>query len=339
MNLDSEGGAVAAGSYAIRSSGRWSELRISRASDGDVFADWQVSGSAMCFKGGQPPCAKLQATALPAASAWLALRRGRENRWRQELCSLFGKASLCLRWGSEVRVGNGLKPRHVDKYLSVLTTQLLPGETIKGVFRVLNVRPILTSFAVTEIRMMLIDGANRYFGHMAYYDLDQWRYDARKSSFTVVLNDGSGIVLQGIQADDGVFLTDFLLEAKELPYSDERFAALARRDQRNDIDHAAKGSSGPANVSDTHGGVRDPLRAESLRSADPDTEVDEFDFLSLDEPSESRKSDTNAGAATASTAALSEDVVERLERLSEMLMKGLLAEDEFVALKQRLLEG
>lgn len=242
-------------------------------------------------------------------------------------------------WGSEVRVGNGLKPRHVEKYLSVLTTQLLPGETVKGVFRVLNVRPLLTSFAVTEIRMMLIDGANRYFGHMAYYDLDQWRYDARKSSFTVALNDGSGIVLQGINADDGVFLTDFLLAAKELPHSDERFAALARRDQRTDIDHASKEASEPADVSDTLAGARDSLRAEGSRSADPDTEVDEFDFLSLDEPSEPRPSDTNDGGSTGSTAALSEDVVERLERLSDMLMKGLLAEDEFIALKQRLLEG
>ena len=133
-------------------------------------------------------------------------------------------------------IGSGLKQRHVDKYLPLFSTQLLPGETIKGMLRVRNIRPNLTALAVTEVRIMLLHGALRYFGHIGFYDLNRWAYDARKLSFAVVLNDESGLTFKGIAAADGVFLTDFLVNAKEIPRDDARFVALARRDQRTDID-------------------------------------------------------------------------------------------------------
>ena len=132
-------------------------------------------------------------------------------------------------------IGSGLKQRHVDKYLPPFSTQLLPGETIKGILRVRNIRPSLTALAVTEVRIMLLDTAHRYFGHIGFFDLNRWAYDARKESFAVVLNDESGLSFKGIRAADGVFLTDFLVKAKELPRDDARFVALARRDQRTDI--------------------------------------------------------------------------------------------------------
>ncbi len=260
-----------------------------------------------------------------------------------------------------MRIGAGLKQKHVDRYLQAIEPQLVPGERILSIHRVLNLRPGLSAIAVTDIRIAIVDNANRYYGHMAFYDVEQCFHDPAKNSLTVIETDRTGFVFKGIAGDESVGIVDIFLDAKDLPRNDPRFVALARRDQRTDLDLSGEPGAAPAVAAAAAPATPtapEPVAAPEAEAAPrpaPPAEPDDFGFLDLDIPDapvemESPPVSAPPAVMTASvpaeqltasegSTAKSDDAVARLEKLVEMFEQGLLTAEEFAALKQRTLQG
>ncbi len=239
-----------------------------------------------------------------------------------------------------MHISSTTKDKMVVNALQGLEAHLFEGEQISYLSYVLNIRPAIGAFAVTETRVILMNYSWGIWNEMPFYDIENWVYDQRKRHFHVWMKDQSGIVLKGVESVDTPMLLDAMVASAAIPLDDPRVVALARRNRRTDIDVS---SHAPQTVpsSEAHElgqtGVVQPQKTVEIKPVEPEAQA-----APAPTPGPAPASPTPAPTPVArsadSPASAPNNLADDLERLIGMLDRGLLSQDEFQQAKQRLLD-
>jgi hypothetical protein len=243
-----------------------------------------------------------------------------------------------------MHISSTTKDKMVVNALQGLEAHLVEDEQVKYLSYVLNIRPGIGAFAVTEVRVILLNYNWGIWNELPFYDIENWVYDARKRHFQVWLKDQAGIVLKGIESVDSPMLLDVMAASAATPLDDPRVVALARRNRRNDIDVS---SHAPQTVpsSDAHevgqSGVVQPARELDIQSVGP-AAAPAPEAAQPSQPPAPPTPPTPLAApqpAVQAQPGTGNSLADELDRLIGMFDRGLLSQEEFSQAKQRLLEG
>lgn len=240
-----------------------------------------------------------------------------------------------------MQVSSTTKDKFAVSALQGLGAHLLEDETVTYLSYVLNIRPAIGGFAVTQARVILLDHTWGIWNEMPFYDIENWLCDQRRRHFHIWLKDQTGIILKGIESVDTPMLLDAMVASAAIPLDDPRVIALARRNRRTDID-ATSHEPQTVPASDVHeagqDGAAKPQKIAAMHAVEPGAVHEPVPVpVPLQVLSESTAAQVVATEPVVSPHAPQSNPTDDLERLIGMFDRGLLSQEEFQQAKQRLL--